>query len=87
MSIQLTSEASARLRVPTALLTDHTYTRQLQETLAIVLKMPQMDHDATETLAPSVHFDDHRVINVASSLTTVNINALGLQKTYVSDHP
>ena len=88
LSMQLTPENNQQLRASTALMTDQTYTVYPQETLAITLKMPHLlDHNATGILTPSSQFDVHDFIFIASSLSTVNNNALCLQISNVSDHP
>ena len=71
-----------------ALLTEDSHTIYPAETLALRLKKPHLlDHDAMGILAPVRHFDDHNTTFVASSLSTMNNNALSRQIKNVFDHP
>ena len=88
LSMQLKPETSHLPNAPTALVTEKQYTLYPNETLAIVVRMPHLiDHDATGIVQPSHHFDQHEAIFMASSLSTVNNDALTLQLINFTEAP
>ena len=88
LSMQLRQEHTPNTRAATPLLTETTYTLQPGETLAISSKMPHLiDHNATGIVTPSPHMEEHDSLFIASSLSTVNNNAVGYQVNNFSDMP
>ena len=88
LSMQLRPEHTINTRTATPLLTETSYTLQPGETLAISSKMPHLiDHNATGIVTPSSHMEEHENIFIASSLSTVNNNAVGYQVINFSDMP
>ena len=86
--MQLKPDTQVAVRQATPLFAKNTYTLQPGETLAIASRMPHLlDHDATGIVTPSPQFENHDIIFITSSLSTVNKNAIGYQIIDFSELP
>ena len=86
--MQLKPDSQVAIRQATPLFAENTYTLQPGETLAIASRMPYLlDHDSTGIVTPSTQFEHHDSIFITSSLSTVNINAIGYQIINFSELP